>query len=242
MSPAPRFSVEQQLAMVKDAAVHCIEETSLLSFTMASVAKQAGLSMGSVYKQVQSKEDLLIALAVDMFEHEHETSEKIMALPLTTPEILIAFNLIDFHKTWFYSFSDELNTLVSSDSIIKRASPLWLSRMSDAANALGQEFTNLIGKAVDPGEVDNDSRDRAQLVMEIEVGGWALCHGYMQAVLRHHTRNALGPDAPLPFPLTTDDHLVRNTQRLLNTYKWQQPLTDDGIQKAAQLLTNIGYR
>ncbi|KZZ42426.1 hypothetical protein A3759_14425 [Thalassolituus sp. HI0120] len=242
MSPAPRFSVEQQLAMVKDAAVHCIEETSLLSFTMASVAKQAGLSMGSVYKQVQSKEDLLIALAVDMFEHEHETSEKIMALSLTTPEILIAFNLIDFHKTWFYSFSDELNTLVGSDSIIKRASPVWLRRMIDAANAIGLEFTHLIGSAVENGEVDREGRDPSELVKEIEVGSWALCHGYMQAVLRHHTRNALGAEAALPFPLTTDDSLIRNTQRLLNTYTWQQPLTNDGIQKVAQQLTDIGYR
>lgn len=242
MCPAPKYSADQQLQMVMDAAVQCIEESSLLSFTMSSVAKAAGLSMGSVYKQVQSKEDLLIALAVEMLEHERKAFQKIMELPLTTPEILIAFNLMDFHKVSFYSFSDELDTLVSSDSIIKRASPFWLQRMIDASNALGQEFTNLIGKAVDSGEVDSEGRDRTQLITEIEVGGWALCHGYMQAVLRHQTRNALGPEAPLPFPLPTDDHLVRNTQRLLNTYQWQVPLSDEGIKKAAQLLTEMDYR
>ena len=198
--------------------------------------------MGSVYKQVQSKEDLLIALAVEMFEHERQVFRKIMEQPLSTPEILIAFNLVDYHKVWHYSFSDELNTLVSSDSIIKRASPLWLQRMIDVSNALGDEFYNLIGQAVDSGEVDSEGRDREQLITEIEVGGWALCHGYMQSVLRHYTRNAQGPEAPLPFPLTVDDHLVRNTQRLLNTYQWRSPLTDDGIKKAAQKLTDIGYR
>lgn len=242
MSPAPKYSVQQQLQMVMDAAVQCIEESSLLSFTMSAVAKTSGLSMGSVYKQVQSKEDLLIALAVEMFEHERQVFRKIMEQPLSTPEILIAFNLVDYHKVWHYSFSDELNTLVSSDSIIKRASPLWLQRMIDVSNALGDEFYNLIGQAVDSGEVDSEGRDREQLITEIEVGGWALCHGYMQSVLRHHTRNAQGPEAPLPFPLTVDDHLVRNTQRLLNTYQWRSPLTDDGIKKAAQTLTDIGYR
>lgn len=242
MSPAPKYSAQQQLEMVLEAAIQCIEDSSLLSFTMSAVAKTAGLSMGSVYKQVQCKEDLLIALAVEMFQHEREVFSKVMSLPLTTPETLIAFNLLDFHKISYYSFSEELETLVSSDSIIKRASPLWLQRMIDSSEAVGSLFYNLISQAVDSREVDQEGRDRDQLIMEIEVGGWALCRGYMQSVLRYQTRSASGPNTPLPFPLTTDDHLVRNTQRLLNTYQWQTPLTDSGIEKAARLLTEIGYR
>lgn len=68
MAPAPKYSAEQQEEMILSSAAQAIEETSLLDFSMSSVAKLAGLSMGSVYKFVQCKEDVLIALATQMFQ------------------------------------------------------------------------------------------------------------------------------------------------------------------------------
>lgn len=242
MPPAPKFSAQQQLDMVIDAAVHCIESSSLLSFTMSAVAKKAGLSMGSVYKQVQSKEDLFIALAVRMMDHQSAVFSRVMALPMTTPEILIAFNLINPLKTHYYSFDDELDLLVSSRSILERASPGWLQQMIQSGQQCEQQFAQLIDQAIENNEVSNDGQDNESLRLEIETGGWALQQGYMQSVLKHRTLSHYGLNEPLPFPLTTDDYLVRNTHRLLNTYHWQTPLTNAGIEKAARLLTEIGYR
>ena len=72
MSPAPRYSPEEEQELVLDAAVGCIEESSLLGFTIGAIAKRAGLSVGSLYKHVQSKEDLLVALATRQARHTRQ--------------------------------------------------------------------------------------------------------------------------------------------------------------------------
>ncbi|MAD88175.1 MAG: TetR family transcriptional regulator, partial [Pseudoalteromonas sp.] len=46
MAPAPKFSPEQQQEMILDAAIQCIQESSITDFTMAKIARLAGLSMG----------------------------------------------------------------------------------------------------------------------------------------------------------------------------------------------------
>ena len=61
MAPAPRFSPEEQEKLIICAAITTIVQSSLLDFSMSKIAKLAGLSMGSVYKFVQCKEDVLIA-------------------------------------------------------------------------------------------------------------------------------------------------------------------------------------
>ena len=65
MAPAPKYSLQQQEDMILSAAEKSIENSSLLDFTMSAIAKGAGLSMGSVYKHVQSKEVFILRRVVD---------------------------------------------------------------------------------------------------------------------------------------------------------------------------------
>ena len=96
MAPAPKFSLEEQEKLILFAAVTAIEKSTLLDFSMSSIAKSAGLSMGSVYKYVQCKEDLLIALATNMYQEKQRVFSQVLALPLTTPERIIALSLLDY--------------------------------------------------------------------------------------------------------------------------------------------------
>lgn len=50
MAPAPKYSPEEELTRILAAAERCINDTSLLDFTMSALAKEAGISIGSVYK------------------------------------------------------------------------------------------------------------------------------------------------------------------------------------------------
>ncbi|MFT7430375.1 MAG: AcrR family transcriptional regulator, partial [Colwellia sp.] len=86
MAPAPKFSLEEQEKLILFAAVTAIEKSNVLDFSMSSIAKSAGLSMGSVYKFVQCKEDLLIVLATKMYQEKYRVVSQVLALPLTTPE------------------------------------------------------------------------------------------------------------------------------------------------------------
>ena len=70
MAPAPKYSPQEQEEIILNAAAECIAETSLLDFTMSSISKAAKLSMGSIYKHVQCKEDIIFALATSVFQFQ----------------------------------------------------------------------------------------------------------------------------------------------------------------------------
>ena len=61
MAPAPKYSPQEQEEIILNAAAECISQTSVLDFTMSAVSKAAKLSMGSIYKHVQCKEDIIFA-------------------------------------------------------------------------------------------------------------------------------------------------------------------------------------
>lgn len=74
--------MQEQEALILKAAVKCIEASSLLDFTMSAISKEAEISMGSVYKHIKSKEDVLVALGYYSQIHFMELVNKVMALPL----------------------------------------------------------------------------------------------------------------------------------------------------------------
>ena len=78
MAPAPKHSPQEQEDLILEAAAQCIEETSLLDFTMSAISKKAGLSMGSIYKHIQSKEDVLVALGWRSLANLSEAFEKVL--------------------------------------------------------------------------------------------------------------------------------------------------------------------
>ncbi len=146
MAPAPKYSAEQQEEMILSSAAQAIEETSLLDFSMSSVAKLAGLSMGSVYKFVQCKEDVLIALATQMFQEKQRVFKQVLALPLTTPERLIAISLLDFSKVQMFSFDDQLESIVNTRAIMKRSSRRWLEHMINSSKVCELAFKSFFLK------------------------------------------------------------------------------------------------
>ncbi len=91
--PAPKYSLEQQEQMILASAAHCIQDSSLLDFKMSDIAKGAGLSMGSVYKHIQSKEDLLVALAAQMSSQIHHVFKTILELPYSAGAKLVSLQM-----------------------------------------------------------------------------------------------------------------------------------------------------
>jgi AcrR family transcriptional regulator len=81
-SPAIQTTYEHQEEAILEAAARCIEASSLLDFTMAAISKEVGLSMGSIYKHIQSKEDVLLALGTRSRLHFGALVRKVIALPL----------------------------------------------------------------------------------------------------------------------------------------------------------------
>lgn len=240
MAPAPKHSPQEQEGLILCAAVKCIEHSSLLDFTMSAIAKEAGVSIGTLYKHVQSKEDVLVALGSRMAQRLYETFTKALSLELTTPEKVIAIALINPNKTQCYSFDSHLDALVNCEAILRRASPRWLESMSQRSDAISELFKSQWQKAIDCGELNLQSCGAS--IDELNTATWSMHVGYSQVVLRQHNRNAVELAEPLPYPLPADDLLIKNFSRLLNSFHWRHPIDQEGIDRALSAVTAANLR
>lgn len=240
MAPAPKYSAEQQEEMILSSAAQAIEETSLLDFSMSSVAKLAGLSMGSVYKFVQCKEDVLIALATQMFQEKQRVFKQVLALPLTTPERLIAISLLDIFKVQMFSFDDQLESIVNTRAIMKRSSRRWLEHMINSSKVCELAFKSFFEAAAQSGELISTEAE----LEEISVGSWSMIVGYFQTVRLHLSWNSEQELENIDklMPLTTTNVHIRNLMRFINSFQWQQKLTEQDIEKIGQYLVSEGMR
>jgi AcrR family transcriptional regulator len=228
--------------MVLDAAAACIEETSLLDFTMSSLSKKSGLSMGSVYKQVQTKEDVLVALATQHFARMRDRFEEILTLPLSMPERLIAVHQMDPAKVQAHSFDAHLEMLIGNEALLLRASRGWHERMTRQDVAIEDLFASKIEQACEAGELLVDEDERQATLDQLCASLWSMYVGYMQVNMQRHARTLLGTPVPLPYPLAMNDPLLQSIKRLLNTFPWKTALDDAGIERANKALEEKGFR
>lgn len=243
MSPAARFSPQEQETIVLNAASKCISQSSLLDFKMSEIAKEAGLSMGSIYKHVQSKEDVLIALAVQSLKQIFHVFKQTLALPLTTPERVVAIYLFDYQKIMLNEFDSHLNMLVSNDAILRRASNMWLDKKNLIDQQLEQIFYQFFKYAIDNNEIEVDINSTKEVLLEeMLINIWSLHVGFNQVSLQRSSQTTGPSYQELPFPLPEDHAIILGVKRLLNSYQWQKPLDSQGIRKTCHLLQKINFR
>lgn len=233
MCPAAKHSPAEQEQLILTAAAEVIEQSSLMDFTMSAIAKTAGMSMGSIYKHVQTKEDVLIALDVMLLKRELKVYQQLSDLPLTTPEKLIASCLFDYGKTTLYAFDVQLDLLVGNEAIINRGSPTWVERMHQEGMAIGDFFNDMLLQAQQSGEMTPQG-DPVQEVEDLSLGLWALDVGNMRVSLAGCT--GFVP----PFEIKCPQ--IGNTKRFINSFDWRKPLDDEGIERASESLKAAGLR
>ncbi|NRB41126.1 MAG: TetR/AcrR family transcriptional regulator [Pseudomonadales bacterium] len=242
MAPAPRYSPEQQQKMIISAAAICIEKSSLLDFTMSAISKETGLSMGSIYKHIQSKEDVLLALATDMFGHMHDMFTEIMQFELPIAERLLALQLFCPKKAQLFSFDAPLRMLVNNDAILQRASSAWIEKMNRADIAVEDMINTQLQNALDAGAMKACDESEQKMANEIHLGLWSLCVGFQQVAHQRHSRHQIHEDIELPFPLAVEHSIIQASKRFLNSFPWLTPASNQGLEKACAMLVEKHYR
>lgn len=239
MSPAPKHSPQELETLILDAAAECIENASLLDFTMAAIAKEAGVSMGSIYKHVQSKEDVLVALATRMASDQRHAFAEMMAFPLSMPERLMCTVLLSPNKLHSYSFGVHLEMMTGNEAVLQRASPRWCEALARINQSVEQVFFEALRDSCDAGELIGNAEDRDRTIETLSISLWSMCVGFIQAAYQRQAWNRTGA---LPFPLPSSHEIVDGAERLINSFKWRAPLTAEGREKACAILEERGYR
>ncbi|MGJ8680752.1 TetR/AcrR family transcriptional regulator [Paraglaciecola sp.] len=241
MSPAARFTPEEQEEMIIQAAISAITESSLLGFKMSDIAQKAGMSMGSVYKHVQSKEDVLLALATAHFKQLKRNFAAIYQLNLTTPERYIALNLVDKSKANLFPFASHLEMLITNDAILSCGSEVWKNKFYAADNCVDGECRGCIDKAVASGEIIVPKND-TDYVNKFTLGLWAISVGFTHVNKQLRGKQLFGHFTPDNELLDHSSLQIQTIKTYINAYNWQSPLTDEGIQKAIHALQILDLR
>jgi len=242
MAPAPKFSPQEQEELILNAAAECIRETSLLDFTMSAVSKVACLSMGSIYKHVQCKEDIIFALASRCYAHHSNIFKQVLTMEeLTTPQKVIAISLLSPTKIQVYPFDSHLETFSANELVISRASALWTERMISASENCEATFNKCMHQAAFSGELKLNGNVQ-QTIEEINFGSWALIVGFQHVSRVMQIRNISNDTAILEEALAIDSTPIRSLKRFLNSFEWKKPLTDEDIVQVSDLLVELNLR
>lgn len=242
MSPAARHTPQEQEQMVMAAAAKCIEAKSLLAFTMADISKEAGLSMGSVYKHVQSKEDVLVALVVKSMVHMQRIFAEFFGSELTVAEKVLGSALWTPEKLYLYPFGVYLEMMIRNEAVMAKASPRWIESMANIDRAMEGLFVTMLERACETGELDVGQSERAEIIEQLMVGVWSIYVGFVQVAYQRKSRAPESEDVALPFPLPADHALVLATQRLINSYPWKVPLDANSVERVITSMEKMGYR
>jgi AcrR family transcriptional regulator len=237
MQPALSTYQEQENQILQAAAA-CIEASSLLDFTMAAISQEAGLSMGSIYKHIQSKEDVLVALGHRSHIHFEKLARSVLALPLPIGARIVAVQLVDRKHTSPYRFGPQLITLLGNEAILRRASPNWIEKYLARDAAIEDLFRQQLLEAANTGELVIDKGNQDALVHEITTAVWSLCVGHTQVTNARNARTL----ADATSRLEPESIVVRALQRLMNTYTWRTPLTDALLKQTCSTLAQQGLR
>ncbi len=242
MPPAPKHTYEEEFALIRNAAIRCINETSVIDFTMSSLAKSAGLSMGSVYKHIQTKEDVFVVLGIEMYEQLHNVFVKILDLPLNRPVRLIGLHLIGEESANCFSFGGHLEMLITNEAILKRASSHWVEKMIMTERQLEESVKVFIDQSIALGELGTHGSSSQKIAEEILLGLWSMHVGFIQVARQRHLRRFSGKGVVLPFPLVVGDAIVQAQKHFLNHFNWQIKITDEQIINACEVMTANNLR
>lgn len=228
--------------MILDAAVQCIEESSLTDFKMSSIAKTAGLSMGSVYKHVQSKQDVLVALAARFEEHAIKLISEILDLPYSPQTKLVALQLLSPEVVYLYGFGGQLIYLLNNEDFLAKASEKWLMKFFDGSKKMEDKFESIMNEAADNGDLICTEDNRDELINDILMSQWALNVGFPQVVYHKSSARLVGNESELPFPLPLDHYIIRCTIRYMNSFPWKEPVNMQELEAIDKFLVNRGWK
>lgn len=157
-------------------AWNMVADEGFLALRISDLAKSASVSVGTLYAHFESKEDLIIAMAVEAWQAKLAYIEQVNRLDLDVVErviaIPIALYLFDRENPVYF----EAQQLAGVPSIWRKASPMRHQSMLNLCGGFEAQLMPLVESAVDAGGLDL-SQEREKNLDAIEYSQIALAVG-----------------------------------------------------------------
>lgn len=240
--PAPKYSFVEEEQLILNATAKSILETSLIDFKMSSIAKEAGISMGSVYKHIQSKEDVLVALAVQITQRSLDVIIDVLQLPYPLSSKVVALNLVSQESMYIYPFGYQLFTMLNSLNLLNKASQSWIDKLAKVSKQTHDHFEQVLLYAIEKGELICDEKDKDSLIEEFMLTHWTLHVGFPLIVSHVCNPNMARELYNLAKPVSLEHPFIRATLRVTKCYPWSQPASQQDLNEIEQILIARGLR
>jgi len=212
-------------------AIDVIKDKGVLDFKISEVAKEASVSIGTLYTHFQSKEDLILALACKNLENHGLFLEELLKINLNMAEKLLAINIYDFMKiqnedgAFFY----QIEHLAINPSLKARASmnrvfsfdALMDKNVSTISNYIYREAQKNLESFVDLRELNNISVISTKALTE----GFKIIN--------------ISSKMNLDDSLTINNPLIASSFSLINQYPWRKGLKEERIKNIVKKLNKL---
>lgn len=198
--------------------------------------------MGSVYKHIQSKEDVLVALAVQMTHQTLTVISDILKLPYSLSSKIVALNLASEESMYIYPFGYRLFTMLNSLNLLNKASQGWVDKLATVSLQIHDCFENELSNAIEQGELILGSDNKDSLIEEFMLTHWTLSVGFPLVVSHSCNPNLAKETCNLSKPISLDHPLLKGTMRITNSYPWKNPASINELIEIEKNLISLGYR
>ena len=199
-----------------------------LAMKVTDVALAARVSIGTLYSHFESKEDLILALAIESCRERVIQVERMLSDEFLAPtDRLLAAIFVDFlfhadHPDFF-----AVEQLAATPSVLDRASARRLREMEMLHKQTWESIAKGIRLAIEEGGF-SPWDDRQEQAKTMERGIWALMIGCPN--IWYATRR-LGAD--FSADVLIPDFVKHNCRALFCGYGWQSTTPDDEITRLA---------
>lgn len=214
--------------LILETARGLIREKGFLSLTMSELAEAVEYSVGTLYTHFETKEDLLIALAVQTIGQRAVLFEQVRQATLKSRDRIYGILIVRLVLAESVPETFDIERLAASPSVWKRATVQRYQEMVAAEQHCSLIVANIIEDALSAGDLDAEHVSIADMIF----GLWSLTIGFHRLTLSFDDLAEVGVS-------NIEEAVKINYRLLLDSYRWLPLLSWDHNAVEEELRENI---
>ncbi len=216
MSPRKQREYEQRKAQILQVARRTLAEQGYLKLNMDRIGRAIEYAKGTVYRHFDNKEDIIVALGIEMSAHEVRLFKQAASLQASSRERFMAVGVaVELHNRLCPEHL-QIQQICGNPAIFEKARPERQERMRGLEDQCMRVIASICHDAVDAGDLVLPAGVTPEIVI---FGPWAAFTG-AQFLMEAHIPLV---DKGIPDPLAA---LWLNVQKMVDGFGWR-PLSTE---------------
>jgi len=208
--------------LILNTARRLIHDKGFLSLTMSELAEAVEYSVGTLYRHFETKEDLLIALAVQSIDQRARLFERVRQVKRPSRDRIYGILIVRLMLAESNPETFDIERFASSPSIWKRATARRYQTMVAMEQQCSGVVLDIIRDALKAGDLPQGQVSEADIVF----GLWSITVGFHRLVQSFVDIHQVGLADAI-------EAVKRNYRLLLDGYGWQ-PVAQWNAQEVEQ--------